>query len=361
MNFDPKTKEYFNNNIKQVFVYLTNRCQLRCRQCLYKPLLDNHSSDLSYNILSELLQEFRTFGAIKVSFLGGEPTLYHDIKANKSFSDIVGLCKYIGYEYIRVDTNGQFASTLLDDDSINKLNEITFSLDGHNEEINDSIRGIGSFKKCIANIEKAVTLNYKVQITTCIHKNFSNDINSAIDNIESTIQIAEKLGVESINFHPIFKVGVARDEWIDNTNIDPKLWVELYEIISERISKKRYNINVRLPMRYIANYLLDDFEYFNYCPLKMGERALIMPNGQVKVCAFTIGTNSCIAQFNDKDVYFEDTYNELDKLSDNKICCNQVVHGSLAPLCMSFKPNQTELIWNRYIGSKLLDGSVYFD
>lgn len=113
MNFDVRTRTYFDNKIKQVFVYITSRCQLRCRQCLYKPLLCNESTDIDFYILVDLLKEFYKYGAYKVSFLGGEPTLYNDKKNSKDFGDVIEEVKQIGYKYIRVDTNGQFEKNIL--------------------------------------------------------------------------------------------------------------------------------------------------------------------------------------------------------------------------------------------------------
>ena len=344
MLFDAEVKKFYKNRIKQVFVYLTNHCQLRCKQCLYKPILDNSSSDLEFSVLLNLLTVFHDFGAFKVSYLGGEPTLYNS--QNKTFSDVVSLSHDLGYEYVRVDTNGQFSKEFLEDKSIRLLNEITFSLDGHDESTNDAVRGLGSFKKCVANIQKAVYEGYKVQITSCIHSKAFSNKESAVENMEKIISFAEELGVDSINFHPILKVGAARDEWISDTDISPALWTEIYKVISDRVQFDEYAINVRIPTRYISDYDPTDMDFYNYCPLKMGERALIMPDGQIKVCAFTIGTDYCIARFDKSKIKFEKHFNELDKLDENRICCNQSSYDGLEPLCMSFKPNQEELVWN---------------
>ena len=98
MNIDNQLFEYYNNKIKQVFVYITSRCQLHCRQCLYKPLLCSKSTDIDYETLKELLTVFKSLGAYKVSFLGGEPTLYYDQKNNKTFTDVLKICKTIRSE-----------------------------------------------------------------------------------------------------------------------------------------------------------------------------------------------------------------------------------------------------------------------
>ena len=350
MIFDSKSIAYFDKRIKQVFVYLCSRCQLRCKQCLYKPLLCNDSTDIDFYTLNELLRSFYEFGAYKVSFLGGEPTLYYDKNNKKDFGDVVECAKKIGYRYIRVDTNGQFENSFLDDFRLKKLDEITFSLDGHNQFTNDSVRGFGTFERCVDNIVYAVTKGYKVQITSCVHKYSCPDENVGIKNLTRMIEFADSLGVYSINFHPILKVGIARDAWIENTNIEPNVWGTIYNTMIAKILSKEFRINVRIPMRFCTREKVLQFrdKYF-YCPLEMGERALVMPNGQIKVCAFTIGTDKCVARFDSEKVTFEKDHNEtfdIGSLEVPLLCYNQKSSNkSLIPLCMSYKPYQVEMVW----------------
>ena len=351
MKVDNATEQYFNGKVKQVFVYLTNRCQLRCRQCLYKPLLDDNSSDLDLASLIQLLQIFRRYGAYKLSFLGGEPTLYIDSKSGADFSKVVEISKELGYSYIRVDTNGQFPPAFLANKSISKLDEITFSIDGYDAPTHDALRGKGTFNKCISNIKQAVNQGYKVQITSCFHNGLCVDVATGVESILKLISLCDEIKVQKLNFHPILKVGVKRDDWIDNTEISSALWIEIYEEVQNRLRTLSSNIAVRLPMRYVKKEMLSASH--SYCPLKMGERALIMPDGTIKVCAFNIGTPNCLAKFTNTCVAFEDEHNELSLLERSGImCCNQQSSDEYYALCMSYKPNQSELVWNNYLETR---------
>lgn len=349
IEFDKDVKLYFDKKIKQVFVYITSRCQLNCRQCLYKTLLDNSSIDIDYNILKNLLISFHKMAAYKISFLGGEPTLYKDKVNEKDFTDVIKLSKDIGFTYIRIDTNGQFNKSLLDHKCIKLLDEITFSLDGHNAKINDIVRGLGTFDKCIENIKYAVKEGYKVQITSCVHKDSCPNEETGTRNIKAIINLAEDLKIYAINFHPIIKVGVKRDTWIDDTNITFKEWLKIYENIIKL--KSEFKVHIRIPVRVeTKENIKSNYDKYFYCPLKMGERALIMPDGQIKVCAFTIGTNECIARYTNETVVFDKNNNELNnikKLDNEEVCYNQKSNlENLVPLCMSYKPNQKEIVWN---------------
>ena len=350
MQIDERTRVYFNKKVKQVFVYITNMCQLRCKQCLYKPLLRSEPDGINYSTLLELLESFHQFGAYKLSFLGGEPTLYHDYANNKDLGDVIEAAKKIGYSYVRVDTNGQFLSSFLDDERVKLLDEITFSLDGHDEKTNDAVRGKGAYEKCINNIKYAVSKGYRVQITSCVHKYSCPDVPTGIENLRYMITFAQSMGVESINFHPILKVGIARDNWIDDTDILPEAWKEIYRLLISAVLNNQFEIKVRLPMRFAEKgKVLHARSCYLYCPLEMGERALIMPDGQIKVCAFTIGTEECVARYNSTHVMFEPYMNETSKigsLEKNQVCYNQTaVDTQTVPLCMSFKPHQVEIVW----------------
>lgn len=362
MKIDNQLIEYYNQKIKQLFVYITSRCQLHCRQCLYKPLLCSESTDIDFETLQELLKVFESLGAYKVSFLGGEPTLYHDLKTNKTFTDVLQYCKTIGYKYVRFDTNGQFQAEFLGQNNLNYADEITFSLDGFNRETNDIVRGKGSFDRCLSNISGAVQHGYKVQITMCVHSDVCPSVEKGINNIEKMISFATSLGVSAINFHPILKVGIARDNWIDKTNISPDVWMMIYKVIQERNYNSSYSISVRLPMRFVEKSIYcQNIDLFSYCPLQLAERALIMPDGTIKVCAFTIGTPYHIANYDESALnLYEGEYSEfsLCKYHTNKNpgesnCLFQKIDTDCyVPLCMSFKPHQKEIVWNELISEE---------
>lgn len=359
MNIDNQLIEFYNKKIRQVFVYITSRCQLHCRQCLYKPLLCSESTDIDFEILQKLLTIFESWGAYKVSFLGGEPTLYRDPKSNKIFTDVLKLCKTIGYKYVRFDTNGQFSTDFLEQENLNYADEITFSLDGFNRETNDIVRGKGSFDKCLSNIITAVQHGYKVQVTMCVHSDVCPSVEIGINNIERMISFATSLGVSAINFHPILKVGIARDNWIDNTNISPDVWTTIYRVIQERNSNNAYSISVRLPMRFVDKGIYDqNIDKFSYCPLQLAERALIMPDGTIKVCAFTIGTPYHIANYDESMLtLYTGEYSEYSmcknhnsmKSCESNCLFQKVDSNRFIPLCMSFKPHQKEIVWNELI------------
>ena len=158
MNFkvDEKIKQYFGNNLRQVFMYLIDSCNLNCVQCLYK--LDMsfqvEKKEIALEDAINLISDFREMGAVKLTLMGGEPTLYGLKENNEPLLKLIKKSKELGYEYVRIDTNGMFNPSLLERPEFQLLDEITFSLDGPNAEINDPIRGKGSFEKCLKTMKK---------------------------------------------------------------------------------------------------------------------------------------------------------------------------------------------------------------
>lgn len=341
----------------QVFFYITDRCNLRCEHCYYKPWLKTDDAEINYDILISLLHKFREMGAIKLSLLGGEPTQYGRESENKALPFLIKEARDIGFEYIRIVTNGLFDKSILDHNNTKLLDEITFSIDGDTSEIHDRMRGRNTFNKSLDNLKLAVNLGYNVHITTCVHRN--NIVKDGTKyRIERTIEWAHDLGVNLINFHPLFKLGIPRDSWTEKTDIDPDEWLKLYRYIRENIDNNKYPISVRIPQRFIPHNIFESkSDYYSYCPVKLGDRIEVHPNGQIHSCALNNGTPISLAKFYKKNniIYIRwtgDDQNEIKcfpfDMSKNHPCAIiNLNNKKYIPLCISFKPNQKEFIWKK--------------
>src|ERR1700720_2163372 len=86
---DPEFESHF-KNLHQVFMYITDRCNLECEQCIYKPSISHFiNEEIEFSTALELLRNFRSIGASKVTFLGGEPTLYGHRKLGRPLLDLI--------------------------------------------------------------------------------------------------------------------------------------------------------------------------------------------------------------------------------------------------------------------------------
>lgn len=137
MNYkmNQKFKDFFQDNLKQVFLYLIDDCNLRCVQCLYKLdiCFQVEKKEIAFEDAVKLISDFRELGAVKLTLMGGEPTLYGKKDGNKQLLELIKKSKELGYEYVRIDTNGQFDSELLEKPEFKMLDEVTFSIDRTNK------------------------------------------------------------------------------------------------------------------------------------------------------------------------------------------------------------------------------------
>lgn len=350
MNYimDEKFKNFFDGNLKQVFLYLIDSCNLNCVQCLYKLdiAFQVQKKEIAFDDAVKLISDFRELGAVKLTLMGGEPTLY------KHLPELIKKAKELGYEHVRIDTNGQFDSRLLDMQELKMLDEITFSIDGPVAEINDPIRGKGSFDKCVNNIKRAKELGYNIDITSCISKGMiKRDENNELY-LHRMIKFAEELGISRMNFHNLFKTGVPRDYFTGNIDISVKEWFEVKDEIEKKVENNEYSIPVRIPSSFTTkdNFLRNP-EYYGYCTCKTKSALLVHPNGMLRICPLLIGTPYGIGKYYDNKIEWDNSpTNELCgiEMNNNTPCATQYKHnkfGKYVPVCCSFKPKQDEKIW----------------
>lgn len=71
-NMDEKFKNYFQDNLKQVFLYLIDDCNLRCVQCLYKLdiCFQVEKKEIAFEDAVKLISDFRKLGAVKLTLMG---------------------------------------------------------------------------------------------------------------------------------------------------------------------------------------------------------------------------------------------------------------------------------------------------
>ena len=336
-------------------MYITDRCNLECEQCIYKPSISHFiNEEIELETAIDLLSTFRRLGASKITFLGGEPTIYGHRSGGKPLLDLISGTRALGYEYIRLDTNGQKTKQFLPHDDFRKLDEVAFSLDGYSPETNDPLRGKGTFIRAVDAIREAIALGYRVTITCCVQRLFLERDPDGVLRLETMICFAEKLGVYQINFHDLFKVGIPMDTWTGNFAPEPHDWLPVYDEISGKVRNKFFEISVRLPQCFVTKSEFSrNPEFYGYCPVKLGERVMVHPNGTIRICSNLICTGYGVARYHNGRIEWDQSSgNEIagHDLTRNTPCTNRSRHrkyGDLVPVCFSFKPDQEEHVWQK--------------
>lgn len=143
----------------QVFAEVTDECQLSCRHCFN----GNRRKDVSLSISDweKIIDRLDECGIFRIRISGGEPF---------SRNDIINILKYIDTKPIRysIYTNGLIVDQYINE--LKKLKNLVFirvSIDG-TPEINDAIRGKGTYNTAVRNILLLEKNNIPCQINFTI-------------------------------------------------------------------------------------------------------------------------------------------------------------------------------------------------
>src|SRR3989304_8110185 len=98
MDYDPRFLEYFDGHLRQIYLYVTDVCGLRCEQCLYKTTLANR--ELDHRAALQFIADFRLMGAEKMTLIGGEPFLYGRGSGGRALLELIEQAGRVGYKYI---------------------------------------------------------------------------------------------------------------------------------------------------------------------------------------------------------------------------------------------------------------------
>ena len=148
--------------IKHIQVHLTDMCNLKCKHCYQCG--SKNTEVLSIDDFKELIRQYQEVMPendrqyVHLSITGGEPLILHN------FLDYLDIAKEGGIQKLSILTNG----SLLTEEILLELKrrdiDIQVSIDG-NKEVNDLIRGKGTFDKIMSKIKLASGLGVKLKVS----------------------------------------------------------------------------------------------------------------------------------------------------------------------------------------------------
>lgn len=326
INSEPFEKR-FEGKLKEVFLYITNRCNLRCRHCYLGDV--NNFFDMDINAAKTLLEKTVRLGATKLTILGGEPTLHPFLPK------IIKITKDLGFAYVRLDTNGEFSPNLLNNPDLQKLSDICFSLDGADAKTHAKIRTEKNYYSVTKNIAMAISKRYKVRVTMTV-----NSFN--LHQIGQLAEKLEKMGVSALNIHLISKNGRAKNNKL--LLLKEKDWMDCYKKTLPTLSK--YQIKIKIPQRYIKKAKLNN-NCEPTCESAKSSRILVAPDFKIYSCPLLLDSDRYFAYFKNGHFYYTKNYKRnIFEYSDIKgpFCpilmkksFNTYRKENIIPLCVSYK------------------------
>jgi Fe-coproporphyrin III synthase len=258
----PQTVSFSKNGVN-VFFHILTRCNLSCRHCYINP--GQHGDrTLPFETISSWLTAFVVPGRpANLILLGGEPTLHPDLAA------IVAEARRLGYASVTIDTNGYLFHDIIEKVTPEDVDFFSFSLDGPTPDINDPIRGKGSFAACTAGIRAAKKKGFH---TSLIYTVSAENI-TALDQMPPLLA---DLGIDRFFIQVIGMRGKSAAPGKKQLQVNREAWLSLIPEVAGRTAE--IGITTVFP-----KVFLDPDEPFE-CAGQVAENFFIFPNGRVYRC-----------------------------------------------------------------------------
>jgi MoaA/NifB/PqqE/SkfB family radical SAM enzyme len=253
----------FQKNARNVFFHILTRCNLKCRHCYVNP--EQHGretlpAETAKRWLKELIHEEKETNLI---FIGGEPTLHPDLPS------LIKAARKIGCASITIDTNGFFFNRILDKVTPDEVDYFSVGLDGSCPEINDFIRGKGSYHKCVAGIQKALVKGFNVSLIYTVSQ-------WNIRDLKKMPALLTTLGINRFFIQVIGIRGRSAQDKEDGLQLTRKEWAAVVPRVADRAA--RLGIHVTYPKVFLDTP--DRFE----CAGLVADNYFVFPNGRVYQC-----------------------------------------------------------------------------
>ncbi len=210
----------------------TGACNCNCTYCNVDATMKKAPRELSTKEALHLVDEIHNFGVRWFGIKGGEPLLREDI------FEIISYAKSLGLN-VCILTNGHFVKGKVYDYLVKNEVLTSVSIDGP-EEINDVLRGKGSYKKALSAIQKlskAKILNGLSAIITSV--NYRH-----VDHVTS---LADEYGANFVWVNHMVPAGKAKDKMELSPSPEQYEWYlnHIYDLTKKYEGK--FEIHVHCP------------------------------------------------------------------------------------------------------------------
>jgi MoaA/NifB/PqqE/SkfB family radical SAM enzyme len=222
--------------INTLQLFITNKCNLRCRACFYAHCLG--TKNLSFNKYKKIVLRYKDFVG-KINILGGEPTLHEDLIKMILFNQEIGL-------KTTIYTNGV---------NINKLDNINLN----NVNVRVGVHGAHTSKKPLINVKRT---SVPIIIVYMLRHDNINELNQAA-------LMAEEFNCKEFYISSIRDIAGTGNYWKDNENTIPLN--EYVRIVQEFINNysgklKKIHISCRGVIKSMNNELINHCRFGNTFP-----------------------------------------------------------------------------------------------
>ncbi|MBD3287397.1 radical SAM protein [candidate division KSB1 bacterium] len=140
--------------IVDISLHLSNECNLVCWYCPNRKSAVSEVKEMSQVNFGKIVREISLINPTNIILTGGEPLLRDDI------IDICRIAKESGHR-VTIMTNLTRGDKSFFEDLLKYLDRLIISLDGPTADVNDAIRGAGSFDDVVSRIKMLKELGFE--------------------------------------------------------------------------------------------------------------------------------------------------------------------------------------------------------
>ncbi len=261
-------------------IYINTRCNFGCETCFLGDEYFNRNLSMTPDEVGAIGAWLAKARVRDVAVLGGEPTLHPDVVA------IFKALRASGIQHIRLITNGTPRARRLLAGPLDKLVDLTYvSLDGATAEVNDTLRGPGTFRHAMLAINLLRERGKPFVITATLGR-------AGVEQLDELLQLAEDSGCATLNLHWLSSVGRARYR---DLAVPPARWEQVVSRIAE-YTPNRTGLEIEcqvglLPAKTPWSSGIDP----RACAVRSRANLQFMPDGQVFSCGLLVDTPSLAA------------------------------------------------------------------
>ncbi|MGW3938416.1 radical SAM protein [Streptomyces phaeochromogenes] len=282
---------------RNVYVYITEACQLRCSGCYMGDRLER-ALKMPFEQIQSTLTSWRQMGGSKLTVLGGEPTLH------PRYEDTIRLANVLGYEHVITTSNGLAPARR----KFERLESADFayvqiSLDGGSATTHDAVRGKGKFDETLVTVKELCERGFDTRIICTVSKRNERDCLRLLD-------LADEIGVSLVKYHVLSVIG--RGHGSPEDGMEPPEWLEFCDRL--RTAAQGYRTRVWYQPTFARRTDMPRFEAEGYrgCIGRTLDRISIFPDGRAYVCSFLFDTDLHFAEMREGRIELNRRDNEFD-------------------------------------------------
>lgn len=285
----------------EVDLHVTNRCNLKCKHCVYTSG-EWDMPDMTLETVKKIIPALKKLGVKEVHITGGEPLV------NKEFFEIARCLHENGFG-TRVQTNG----ILITPDIAKRLKEcgieyVLISIDGLEKTHNSFRNNDKSFDYAIKAVKICLEAGLYTRVNTVINR-------SNVQDLPELIKYINNLKPDQHSFFYLTPVG--RGKNIKNLMLSLEEWKEVEKIVEKSGRENKCLEKIRL------QNVIKNNEDDKKC---RDDNCLILANGDVYHCVFFIYSPYKLGNIYNEDLYEIWTKNidkVLEETSNEKISSKQ--------------------------------------